>query len=42
VMLLLTMAVSVVTFTSGGRTNVMQGLVHLILFLVFVLLMVEG
>jgi Ca2+:H+ antiporter len=41
VLLLLTLAVSVVTFTSG-RTNVMQGLVHLILFVVYLLLMVEG
>src|SRR6266699_644165 len=36
-LLLLTLAVSVVTFTSG-RTNVLQGCVHLLLFAVFVLL----
>jgi Ca2+:H+ antiporter len=41
VLLLLTLAVSVVTFASG-RTNVMQGLVHLILFVVYLLLIVEG
>jgi Ca2+:H+ antiporter len=37
-LLLLTLAVSVVTFTSR-RTNVLQGCVHLLLFAVFVLLM---
>ena len=36
-LLLLTLAVSVVTFTSR-RTNVLQGCVHLLLFAVFVLL----
>ena len=36
-LLLLTLAVSVVTFTSG-KTNVLQGCVHLLLFGVFVLL----
>src|SRR5437870_10558934 len=36
-LLLLTLAVSVVTFTSG-RTNVLQGCIHLLLFAVFVLL----
>lgn len=36
-LLLLTLAVSVVTFTSG-KTNVLQGCVHLLLFAVFVLL----
>jgi Ca2+:H+ antiporter len=36
-LLLLTLAVSVVTFTSG-KTNVLQGCVHLVLFGVFVLL----
>src|SRR5437867_3329011 len=36
-LVLLTLAVSVVTFTSG-RTNVLQGCVHLLLFAVFVLL----
>ena len=37
-LLLLTLAVSVVTFTSR-RTNVLQGSVHLLLFAVFVLLL---
>jgi Ca2+:H+ antiporter len=36
-LLLLTLAVSVVTFTSG-KTNILQGCVHLLLFAVFVLL----
>jgi Ca2+:H+ antiporter len=40
-MLLLTLAVSVVTFASG-RTNVMQGAVHLVLFATYLLLMVQG
>jgi Ca2+:H+ antiporter len=41
VMLLLTLAVSVVTFASG-RTNVIQGTVHLILFAAYLLLIVQG
>jgi len=41
VMLLLTLAVSVVTFSSG-RTNVLQGAVHLILFAAFLLLIFQG
>jgi Ca2+:H+ antiporter len=41
VMLLLTLAVSVVTFASG-RTNILQGIVHLLLFLSYVLLLIEG
>ena len=41
VILLLTLAVSVVTFASG-RTNVLQGAVHVILFAAFVMLMVQG
>jgi Ca2+:H+ antiporter len=41
VMLLLTLAVSVVTFASG-RTNVLQGLVHLVLFVGYLLLIVQG
>ncbi len=41
VMLLLTLAVSVVTFASG-RTNVMQGLVHLVLFAGYLLLVFEA
>jgi Ca2+:H+ antiporter len=36
-LLLLTLAVSVVTFGSG-RTNVLQGCIHLLLFAVFLLL----
>ena len=41
VMLLLTLAVSVVTFASG-RTNVLQGAVHLLLFAAYVLLIFQG
>ena len=41
VLLLLTLAVSVVTFASG-RTNVIQGAVHLILFAAYLLLIVQG
>jgi Ca2+:H+ antiporter len=41
VMLLLTLAVCVVTFSSG-RTNVMQGAVHLVLFAVYVALIFQG
>jgi Ca2+:H+ antiporter len=41
VMLLLTLAVSMVTFSSG-RTNVLQGAVHLVLFAAYLLLMVQG
>jgi Ca2+:H+ antiporter len=41
VMLLLTLAVSIVTFSSG-RTNVLQGAVHLILFAAYLLLMIQG
>jgi Ca2+:H+ antiporter len=41
VMLVLTLAVSVVTFASG-RTNVLQGLVHLLLFCAYLALMVQG
>jgi len=41
VMLLLTLGVSVVTFASG-RSNVLQGVVHLLLFLAFVLLIFQG
>jgi Ca2+:H+ antiporter len=33
--------VSVVTFASG-RTNILQGIVHLLLFLSYVLLLIEG
>jgi Ca2+:H+ antiporter len=41
VMLLLTLAVSVLTFGSG-RTNVLQGAVHLLLFIAYVLLIFQG
>jgi Ca2+:H+ antiporter len=41
VMLLLTIAVSMVTFSSG-RTNVLQGAVHLVLFAAYLLLMFQG
>jgi Ca2+:H+ antiporter len=41
VMLLLTLAVSVVTFSSG-RTNVLQGAVHLLLFAAYILLMFQN
>jgi Ca2+:H+ antiporter len=41
VMLILTLAVSVLTFGSG-RTNVLQGAVHLILFIAYVLLIFQG
>ena len=40
-MLLLTLAVSVLTFGSG-RTNVLQGAVHLLLFIAYVLLIFQG
>ena len=41
VLLLLTLAVSVVTFASG-RTNVLQGAVHVVLFAAFVLLIFQA
>jgi len=41
VLLLVTLAVSVVTFASG-RTNVIQGMVHLILFAAYLLLIFQG
>jgi Ca2+:H+ antiporter len=41
VLLLLTLAVSVVTFASG-RTNVLQGAVHVVLFAAFLLLIFQG
>lgn len=40
-MLVLTLAVSIVTFASG-RTNVLQGIVHLLLFFAYLALMFEG
>jgi Ca2+:H+ antiporter len=41
VLLLLTIAVCVVTFASG-RTNVLQGAVHVMLFSAFVMLIFQG
>ena len=41
VMLLLTLVVSVITFASG-RTNVMQGAVHLVLFAAYFMLIIQG
>jgi Ca2+:H+ antiporter len=40
-MLLLTLLLSVVTFASG-RTNVLQGAVHMLLFVAYVLLLFQG
>lgn len=40
VLLLLTLVVSIVNFTSG-RTNVMQGAIHLLLFIAYVVLMFD-
>lgn len=39
-LLLLTLFVSGLTF-AGGRTNVLQGVVHLVLFFVYVVLVVS-
>ncbi len=41
VMLVLTLALSIVTFSSG-RTNVLQGAVHLLLFIAYILLTFQG
>jgi hypothetical protein len=41
VMLALTLSVGVVTFSSG-RTNVLQGAVHLVLFLAYLMLIFRG
>jgi Ca2+:H+ antiporter len=41
VMLMLTLAVSLVTFSSG-RTNILQGAIHLVLFGAYVMLIFEG
>jgi Ca2+:H+ antiporter len=41
IMLALTLAVGIVTFSSG-RTNVLQGAVHLVLFLAYLLLIFRG
>jgi Ca2+:H+ antiporter len=35
ILLLLTLTVSTLTFT-GGRTNILQGAVHLVLFFAFI------
>ena len=40
-LLLLTLGVSVVTFASG-RTNILQGAVHIVLFAAFVMLIFQG
>jgi Ca2+:H+ antiporter len=40
-LLILTLAVSMITFTSG-RTNVLQGVVHLVLFGAYVLLIFQA
>jgi Ca2+:H+ antiporter len=37
ILLLLTLTVATLTFT-GGRTNILQGAVHLVLFCAFILL----
>ena len=41
VLLVLTLGLSILTFASG-RTNVLQGVVHLLLFVTFLLLLVQG
>jgi Ca2+:H+ antiporter len=41
VMLVLTLAVSLVTFSSG-RTNILQGAIHLVLFAAYIMLTFEG
>jgi len=41
VMLMLTLVVSIITFSSG-RTNLLQGAVHLLLFIAYLLLIFEG
>ena len=41
VLLLLTLFLSAITFTSG-RTNILQGLVHVLLFFAYILLIFEG
>ncbi len=41
VLLLLTLTVAIVTFSSG-RTNIVQGMVHLVLFAAYLLLIVQG
>jgi Ca2+:H+ antiporter len=41
VLLLLTLFLSAITFTSG-RTNILQGLVHVLLFAAYLVLIFEG
>ena len=41
ILLLLTLAVCMLTFSSG-RTNILQGAIHVVLFGVFVLLIFQG
>ena len=41
VMLLLTLVLSIVTF-ANGRTNVLQGTVHIVLFCAYLLLLFQG
>jgi Ca2+:H+ antiporter len=40
-LLLLTLLVSAVTFNSGGRTSVLQGVVHLVLFVAYVVMIFD-
>ena len=40
-MLVLTLAVGMITFSSG-RTNVLQGAVHLVLFLAYLMMLIHG
>jgi Ca2+:H+ antiporter len=40
-LLILTLALSMITFTSG-RTNMLQGVVHLVLFAAYVLLIFQA
>ena len=41
VLLVLTLAVSMLTF-SGGKTNILQGAVHLVLFMAYIVLVFDG
>jgi len=40
-MLVLTLAVGMITFSSG-HTNVLQGAVHLVLFLAYLMMLIHG
>jgi Ca2+:H+ antiporter len=40
-LLILTLALSIITFTSG-RTNMLQGVVHLLLFAAYILLIFQA